>query len=80
MAAQIFIFFAAGFRPVSFLIAMAIMELAMHRQFQVKLRNELESYLQDQPISSEIISKSELPFLDKVIKGIPRLKYCVIVK
>ena len=69
LAAQAFVFFAAGFETSSTTITNALYELALNEKVQKKLREEIKEFDQktDGQWGYETIKK--MTYLDKVLKG-----------
>lgn len=72
IVAQAFIFFLAGFDTVSVLMCFAVHTLALHQDIQERLREEVESHLDEEgQISYE--SLSAMKYMDMVISETLRL-------
>ncbi|XP_017757759.1 PREDICTED: probable cytochrome P450 6a14 [Eufriesea mexicana] len=73
LAAQAFVFFAAGFETTSSTISHALYELAQHHDMQDKLREEIKSAYEKhgKNLTYEVIK--EMKYLDKVFKETLRL-------
>ena len=69
IAAQAFVFFAAGFETSSTTMTFCLYELACNPDIQKKLRKEIDSVLKtnDGKITYEAIMDME--YLDKVVNG-----------
>jgi cytochrome P450 family 6 len=69
LAAQAFVFFAAGFETSSTTMTFCLYELAINPDVQEVLQNEIDSVLErhDGYISYEAIQ--EMMYLDKVVAG-----------
>lgn len=69
MAAQSFLFFAAGFEPSAITLSFLILELALNKEIQNKVRKEIKTVLDcnNGQLTYEIMK--EMPYVDMVIAG-----------
>lgn len=70
LAAQLFVFFAAGFETSSTTIGNALYELARNKSIQEKLRQEIRNELIQTNGKLTYDNIKNMKYLDKVIKGI----------
>ena len=77
LAAQAFVFFAAGFETSSTAISNALYELALHEEVQKKLREEIKEFDQKTDGKWRYETIKKMTYLDKVFKGwnMRRIKY-----
>lgn len=69
LAAQAYVFFAAGFETSSTTIANALYELALNEEVQKKLREEIKEFDQKTDGQWRYETIKEMTYLDKVFKG-----------
>lgn len=69
LAAQAFVFFAAGFETSSTTISNALYELALNPDIQDKLREEINEYDTKNDGEWRYETIKEMVYLDKVFKG-----------
>ena len=69
LAAQAFVFFAAGFETSSTTMTFCLYELSLHQDIQYRLREETDDVVQklDGKLTYEGIQ--EMEYLDKVVSG-----------
>ncbi|XP_049831017.1 cytochrome P450 6k1-like [Schistocerca gregaria] len=67
VAAQAFVFFAAGFETSSTAMSFALHELAHHPDIQARLQDEIDSVLKQHEGQVTYDSISSMPYLDKVV-------------
>lgn len=68
LAAQVFIFFVAGFETTSNALIMCIHELALNPDVQEKLYQEIKAYTESQK-DFQYENINEIKYLDCVING-----------
>lgn len=69
LAAQAFIFFAAGFETSSTTISNALYELALNHDIQEKLRQEIKEFEANNDGEWKYETIQEMKYLDKTFKG-----------
>lgn len=69
MAAQCFIFFAAGFETSSAAAAFALYELAIHQDIQDKVREEMNTVLRKYNNEITFEGMGEMVYLKQVMDG-----------
>lgn len=69
LAAQTFIFFAAGFETSSTTISNALYELALNHDIQDKLREEIEHFAAKNDGEWKYETIKQMQYLDKVFQG-----------
>lgn len=69
MAAQCFVFFFAGFDTSSSTMTFALLELAIHQNMQDKLRDEIETVMQNHGGIIRYETVMEMSYLDQVVNG-----------
>lgn len=71
MAAQCFLFFAAGFEGSTSTLQFLLYELALHPDIQLKARNEIREELQNAESDGAVTYESlkKMPYLDMLIDG-----------
>jgi cytochrome P450 family 6 len=69
LAAQAFMFFAAGFEPSATAISFCLYELALNPDIQDRLRNEADTVLKKHGGSVTYEGIQEMNYLDKIISG-----------
>lgn len=69
LAAQIFIFFAAGFETSSSTISNALYELALNPDIQDKLRKEIKKFEAENNGEWKYETIKEMEYLEKVFQG-----------
>jgi cytochrome P450 family 6 len=69
LAAQAFVFFAAGFETSSTTLTFCLYELSLHQDIQDRVREEIDVVLRkhDGKVTYEAIL--EMEYLDKVVSG-----------
>lgn len=68
IAAQSFIFFLAGYETTATVIFFTVYELALNREIQIKIREDIRNALEKHgDITYEMIM--DIPYLDQIIKG-----------
>lgn len=67
MAAQCFVFFAAGFESSSTALGFLMLELAIHQDVQNKLRDEINTVLNNSPEGLTYETLWQMPYADMVI-------------
>lgn len=69
MTAQCFLFFVAGFDTSSLVLSMTLLELALNRDVQDKLQEEIDHYFKEngETITYEMIQ--QMKYLHKVVQG-----------
>ncbi|GJQ82003.1 hypothetical protein Trydic_g6882 [Trypoxylus dichotomus] len=67
LAAQVFVFFVAGFETSSTLMSFALFELAVNEDIQNQLRVEINEILRNNNHEITYDSLSQMPFLDMVL-------------
>lgn len=75
LAAQAFVFFAAGFETSSTTMQMALFELSYQPELQTKLRNEINSVLSRHNGEMTYEALQEMTYLDQVMNGVLGLSY-----
>lgn len=83
MAAQAFVFFAAGFETSSTAISFALQELAHNPEIQERLIDEISDTLRDNDGKLSYEAVNEMKYLDMVIQGkldkTNLLRHCLII-
>ena len=69
LAAQAFMFFAAGFETSATTMSFCLYELALNPDIQDRLRNEIDTVLKKHGGSVTYEGIQEMKYLDKVISG-----------
>lgn len=69
LAAQTFIFFAAGFETSSTTISNALYELALNHDIQEKLREEIKQFAAKNNGEWKYETIKQMQYLDKVFQG-----------
>jgi cytochrome P450 len=69
LAAQAFVFFAAGFETSSTTMSFCLYELALNPDIQDRLRNEIDVVLKKHGNSVTYEGIQEMKYLDKVVSG-----------
>jgi cytochrome P450 family 6 len=69
LAAQVFMFFAAGFETSATTMSFCLYELALNLDIQDRLRNEIDTVLKKHEGSVTYEGFQEMKYLDKVISG-----------
>lgn len=69
LAAQTFIFFAAGFETSSTTISNALYELALNHDIQEKLREEIKQFAAKNNEEWKYETIKQMQYLDKVFQG-----------
>lgn len=69
LAAQAFVFFAAGFETSSTTISNALYELALNQEIQKKLREEIKEFDAKNAGDWKYETIKQMSYLDKVFKG-----------
>lgn len=69
LAAQAFVFFAAGFETSSMTISNALYELALNQEIQKKLREEIKEFDAKNAGDWKYETIKQMSYLDKVFKG-----------
>ena len=69
VAAQAFMFFAAGFETAATTISFCLYELALNPDIQDRLRNEIDTVLKKHGGSVTYEGIQEMSYLDKTISG-----------
>jgi cytochrome P450 family 6 len=69
LAAQAFIFFAAGFDTSSTTMTFCLYELAVNPDIQEALRNEIDTVLEKHGGNISYEAIQEMTYLDKVVAG-----------
>jgi cytochrome P450 family 6 len=69
IAAQAFVFFAAGFETASSTMSFCLYELAQHPDIQEKLYQEIKETLANHGGKPTYQALQEMPYMDKVING-----------
>ncbi|XP_067009323.2 probable cytochrome P450 6a13 [Anabrus simplex] len=77
LAAQVFIFFVAGFETSSTLMSFALYELALNPDVQTRLRDEVDATLQECEGNITYEAVQKMQYLDQVISEVSR-KYPAI--
>uniref|UniRef100_A0AAT9UVC6 Cytochrome P450 6PZ27 n=1 Tax=Maconellicoccus hirsutus TaxID=177089 RepID=A0AAT9UVC6_MACHI len=67
MAAQCFIFFGAGFETSSTALGFLLLELALHQDIQDKVREEINTVINNNPEGLTYEVLKEMPYVDMVI-------------
>ncbi|KAF7291836.1 Cytochrome P450 [Mycena chlorophos] len=74
IVAQNILLLAARYETTSSALTRALIELAKHPHIQDKLRKELSSFNAGDPTWDQLVSTSELPYLDAVTQEVLRLQ------
>jgi len=69
LAAQAFMFFAAGFEPSATTMSFCLYELALNPDIQDRLRNEIDTVLKKHGGGLTYDGIQEMSYLDKTISG-----------
>ena len=69
LAAQAFMFFAAGFETSATTMSFCLYELALNPDIQNRLRNEIDTVLKKYGDSVTYEGIQEMKYLDKIISG-----------
>ena len=69
LAAQAFVFFAAGFETSSTTMTFCLYELSLHQDIQNRLREEIDVVLQKHEGKLTYEGIQEMEYLDKVVSG-----------
>lgn len=69
LAAQCFIFFAAGFEASSSTLGYCMLELSQNQEIQNKLRNEIRSVLESTNGQLSYEAMKQMTYMDMVIAG-----------
>jgi cytochrome P450 family 6 len=73
LAAQVFLFFAAGFETSSTTMTFCLYELAINSDIQEILRNEVDTVLEKHEGNISYEAIQEMTYLDKVVAGMTLL-------
>lgn len=76
IAAQVFIFFLAGFETSSTTMTFTLYELALNVELQTKLRNEIKMVISKHSGQFTYEAMMDMGYLDQVINGENRLLHC----
>lgn len=73
MTAQCFLFFIAGFDTSSTVLSISLYELAANREIQLRLQNEIDTYLKryNNEVTYEMMKS--MPYLHQVVSGTKEL-------
>jgi len=69
LAAQVFMFFGAGFETSATTMSFCLYELALNPDIQDRLRNEIDTVLKKHGDSVTYEGIQEMKYLDKIISG-----------
>ena len=69
LASQAFMFFGAGFETSASTISFCLYELALNRDIQDRLRNEIDTVLKKHGGSVTYEGVQEMKYMDKIISG-----------
>jgi cytochrome P450 family 6 len=69
IAAQAFVFFLAGFETTSTTMTFCLYELARNPDIQERVRNEIDTVLNNHDGNITYEAISEMVYLDKVVSG-----------
>ena len=69
LAAQAFIFLAAGFETTSSILTFCLYELSLHKDIQDRLRDEIDVVLQEHEGKITYEGIQEMEYLDKIVSG-----------
>jgi cytochrome P450 family 6 len=70
LAAQVFLFFAAGFETSSTTMTFCLYELAINPDIQEVLRSEIDTVLEKHHGNISYEAIQEMTYLDKVVAGV----------
>lgn len=70
MAAQCFVFFAAGFESSSTALGLLMLELAIHQDIQQKMRDEINTVMDNSPDGLTYDVLWDMPYVDMVMTGV----------
>jgi cytochrome P450 family 6 len=69
VAAQVFMFFVAGFEPSATTMSFCLYELALNPDIQDRLRHEIDTVLEEHGGNVTYEGIQEMKYLDKIISG-----------
>lgn len=69
LAAQVFVFYVAGFETSSSTMSYCLYELAQNQDIQDRLRNEIQTVLEEQEGQLTYESIKAMTYLNQVISG-----------